>query len=97
MIAEVYLSDADKIKQVLENLNKLLQEKNKRYGNAALNPINLFNKFDASNSILIRLDDKLNRIKNSDELRKNDIIDIMGYLTLLCVSKNWFNFNDLID
>jgi len=97
MISEAYLTDEDKIKQVLESLNKLLQEKNKRYGNSALKPINLFNKLESFNSILIRLDDKLNRVKNSDELRKNDIADIMGYLTLLCVSKNWLNFNDLID
>lgn len=97
MISEAYLSNEDKIKKVLENLNKLLQEKNKRYGDSALTPMKLFNKFDASDSILIRLDDKLNRVKNSDVLRKNDIADIMGYLTLLCVSKNWLNFNDLID
>ena len=97
MISEAYLSNEDKIKKVLENLNKLLQEKNKRYGDSALTPMKLFIKFFASDSILIRLDDILYRVKNSDVLRKNDIADIMGYLTLLCVSKNWLNFNDLID
>lgn len=87
----------DKIQETLLSLNTLLQEKNKRYGNAALNPLGIFNKNSATDGILIRLDDKLQRVKNSDILRKNDIADIMGYLTLLCVEKEWTNFDDLID
>lgn len=85
------------IEDILESLNNLLQEKNKRYGNAALSPLGIFNKNSPTEGILIRLDDKLNRIKNSDILRKNDIADVMGYLTLLCVEKEWTNFEDLID
>lgn len=88
---------SDKIQETLLSLNTLLQEKNKRYGNAALNPLGIFNKNSATDGILIRLDDKLQRVKNSDILRKNDIADIMGYLTLLCVEKEWTNFDDLID
>ena len=45
----------------------------------------------------IRLDDKVKRVKNSKELRKNDIIDLTGYLVLLCIEKDWLNFDDLID
>lgn len=88
---------SDKIQETLLSLNTLLQEKNKRYGNAALNPLGIFNKNRATDGILIRLDDKLQRVKNSDILRKNDIADIMGYLTLLCVEKEWTNFDELID
>jgi len=87
----------DKIKQTCDSLNRLLQEKNKRYGNSALEPLGIFNKKSASDGIMVRLDDKLMRVKNSNELRKNDVSDIMGYLVLLCVDKGWDNFDDLID
>ena len=72
----------------------IIDYKNGKYGDAALSPIGIFNKHiekgaDGTNSILVRLDDKLSRIKNSDELRFNDVIDLMGYLSLLCASKEW--------
>jgi hypothetical protein len=86
-----------RITQVLSSLGMLLQEKNKRYGNSALAPIGIFNKTGAVNGITVRLDDKISRIKNATELRKNDVVDIMGYLTLLCVANEWTDFNDLID
>lgn len=78
-------------------MDKLLQVKNQRYGDGAVNPSRRFSKLGASEGILIRLDDKLNRIENSKELRKNDIADMMGYLTLLCVANDWTDFDDLID
>ena len=87
----------DKIKQTCDSLNRLLQEKNKRYGNSALEPLGIFNKKSASDGIMVRLDDKLMRVKNSNELRKNDVSDVIGYLVLLCVDKGWDNFDDLID
>lgn len=88
---------SEKIIDVLQSLSDLLQEKNRRYGNSALEPLGIFNKGNSTDGILIRIDDKLQRIKNSSELRKNDVADIMGYLTLLCVSKGWDDFKDLID
>ena len=74
---------------------KVIEYKNGKYGDAALTPIGIFNKHivkgeDGANSILVRLDDKLQRIKNSDELRFNDVCDIMGYLSLLMASKGWY-------
>ena len=93
----------DKIEAVYTSQMKLVLEKNKRYGNAALAPVDIFSKHIknentvALNSILIRLSDKLARIKNADELRKNDVSDLMGYLSLLCVEKEWLDFDDLID
>lgn len=85
-----------KIKETLESLNNLLQEKNKRYGNSALEPLEDI-KYTSEDGIKIRLSDKIKRVINSDELRINDIADCMGYLTLLCVYKDWNNFNELID
>lgn len=90
-------TDAAKFKQITTSLCELLTEKNKRYGNAALKPLGVFNKNNASAGIQIRLDDKLMRVKNSKELRKNDVADIMGYLVLLCADKDWMDFSELID
>lgn len=43
---------------------------------------------DATNSILIRLDDKLGRVMSNteDKPRVNDVCDIIGYCTLLLIS-----------
>lgn len=91
------MDTTDKIRETLSNMTELLIEKNIRYGNSALNPPNIFSKLPSEDSICIRLDDKLNRIKSSDQLRKNDVSDMIGYLTLLCVSRGWTDFQELID
>ena len=85
-----------KIEAVCENLKKLLFEKNKKYGDSALNPINIFAKTNTGlDKLLVRLDDKISRINNSEELRKNDVWDMLGYLVLLIISKEWIQNNDL--
>jgi hypothetical protein len=86
-----------KIKIICEQLSNFLIEKNKRYGDSALSPIHIFNKDNANNSILIRLDDKLNRIKNNPILQRNDVIDLAGYLVLLMADHSWLDFKDLLD
>ena len=68
-------------------IQKLLIVKNQRYGDAAINPKRRFSKASSEEGILIRLDDKLNRIEESNELRVNDISDMIGYLILLLVAK----------
>ena len=87
----------DKIQTITESLNRLLQAKNRNYGNSALEPLGIFNKNGSTEGILVRLDDKLMRVKNSAELRKNDISDLMGYMVLLCIAEDWTDFDDLID
>lgn len=97
LISDDNLTSADKISKICKSLETLLLEKNKRYGDNALRPIQTFSKADPIQQILNRLDDKLSRIKNSDELRKNDVSDVAGYLVLLCAAKDWLDFSDLID
>lgn len=94
--SEEELSTFDKISLITSSLNNLLQEKNKRYGDSALESLEGI-KYTAEDGIKIRLADKIKRVINSDDLRKNDVADILGYLTLLCANKNWLNFEDLID
>lgn len=91
------LSSQEAIEQVCDQIKAVLIEKNKRYGDSALKPKKIFNKLSADQSILVRLDDKIGRIMNSEEIRKNDVADIIGYLVLLCVSRGWIDLSDQID
>lgn len=73
---------------------KLLEYKNKHYGNSALSPIEVFN---GKSKVGQRADDKLSRIKNSPVLRKADVIDLLGYLILICKENNWADFTEFED
>lgn len=77
-----------KISEILDGMKDLLLYKNQKYGDSAINPKKIFYKGDSTNSILIRLDDKLGRIMNNpeDKPRTNDVADIIGYCTLLLIS-----------
>lgn len=92
MNKETKLSDSQiKIAEITDATKDLLLYKNARYGDSALNPIGVFTKHlkntpENTASILVRLDDKLGRVRNADELRVNDVSDIIGYCTLLLVS-----------
>lgn len=86
----------EELEVILEDLKYLLTEKNRRYGNNALNPIQVFSNLSSEEGIRIRLDDKIRRIKASTEIRKNDVADLIGYLILLSIKKE-YNFENLID
>tara|TARA_R110002020_G_scaffold449131_1_gene662115 strand:- start:669 stop:1088 length:420 start_codon:yes stop_codon:yes gene_type:complete len=84
-------SDFDKI---TSSIAVMLKAKNKAYGGSALKPLEIFAKHHSYGS---RLDEKLARVKNSDELRKNDVADLLGGLILICKEKGWDDFSDQID
>ena len=68
------------------NIATLLLEKNIAYGNSALNPIQIFAKIPAGDKLDVRIDDKLNRIKNGSVYAgDNDMFDLVGYLVLKLV------------
>jgi hypothetical protein len=88
----------EKIIQVFNSMRDVVIEKNKRYGDAALAPRQIFSKLEPGEGIKVRIDDKLSRIlNNAGEIRKNDVADLMGYLSLLAVAQGWLDFADLID
>lgn len=75
---------------VLEEIRDLLIAKNQKYGNSALEPIGVFSQLSAKEGLLVRIDDKLKRIKNGS-LEKDDedvINDLIGYLVLLKIIGN---------
>ena len=94
-------STQDKITATCEGMARLLVAKNQRYGNSALEPVRVFAQVEPEVGIYVRLDDKLSRVRNSlshgEAPRRNDIVDLIGYLVLYCVKQGWMDFDDLID
>jgi hypothetical protein len=82
------MNTQEKIVEIIEGITTLLLEKNKRYGDSALTPTNIFSKLPAGEAIKVRLDDKISRIINSSELRTNDVSDIIGYCVLYLISQD---------
>ena len=74
--------------QECEALKVLLLEKNRKYGDSAINPTRLFSKASPVEQINVRLDDKISRIKSSQSDEDEDVeLDILGYLILKRVAK----------
>lgn len=70
---------------VLEQIGDMLIAKNKKYGDAALNPNQTFSSCDAVELIRVRIDDKLSRIRNRNpaEIEDEDVkMDLIGYLII---------------
>ena len=77
----------EKISSTCDQIKWLLLKKNIAYGNSALNPIRIFAKSDTVEQLYVRIDDKLNRLKNGREyVGDNDIDDLLGYLILLKIA-----------
>lgn len=80
---------ANKVSSYLLEIRELLVTKNLKYGNSALEPLGVFSKLSAKDGLLVRIDDKLKRIKNGS-LEKDDedvINDLIGYLVLLKIEQ----------
>lgn len=84
------LSDTQaQISTICDDIKELLLEKNRKYGDSALNPNRIFSKANAVEQILVRIDDKLNRIQKGAGLLANDedvVSDLIGYLVLLKIA-----------
>ena len=80
-----------KISGVCDDIKELLIHKNRKYGNSALKPCRVFSKSSAVEQLLVRIDDKLNRIMKGAGLLANDedvVNDLIGYLVLLKIGMN---------
>lgn len=64
--------------------------KNARYGDAALEPLNIFSKAGPVAGIKVRIDDKLKRIQNAGlvDATEDTLQDLAGYLILLMIAKD---------
>lgn len=87
---DIKYSFEDKVDEVIGSIANMLIEKNRKYGDSALNPARIFSKADATEQIKVRIDDKLNRIKNAQDDDTEDAVkDLTGYLILLMIARGF--------
>ena len=82
------------IANVCDDIKAMLLDKNAKYGDSALHPLRILSKASPTEQILVRIDDKLNRIKQGDILEDDEdvVSDLIGYLILLKVAfRNPYN------
>jgi hypothetical protein len=68
---------------------KMLIGKNARYGDSALAPLRIFSKANATEQLLVRIDDKISRIRRTgigEAADEDTLADLIGYLILLRLS-----------
>lgn len=77
------------ILSVVKNIAEILVDKNRKYGNAALQPKRIFSRSNLIQQLNVRIDDKLSRIANQQADEDEDAeLDLVGYLILKRVCKN---------
>ena len=84
------MNTRSKIKSKCKKLENLLLQKNAKYGDSALQPLNVFSEAGAVAGIKVRIDDKLKRIKNAGlvDATEDTLQDLAGYLILLMIAKD---------
>ena len=89
-----------KISNICDDIKELLIHKNRKYGNSALKPNRIFSKSSATEQLLVRIDDKLNRIMKGAGLLATDedvVNDLIGYLVLLKISMTSDQNNEILE
>lgn len=72
-----------------DRIKAMLIEKNLKYGNSALDPVRIFSAASTTEQLLVRIDDKLSRLRRGGEYPGDDTtLDLIGYLILLRVALN---------
>ena len=84
------MNTRSKIKAKCKRVEELLLQKNAKYGDASLEPVNIFSKCNSVTSIKARIDDKLKRIQTSGPVDdvEDTLLDLTGYLILLMIAKD---------
>lgn len=77
-----------RIIDVCTRLRAMLLQKNRRYGDSALNPMRVFSKADTLEQMRVRMDDKLSRIAmGAADDDEDPIWDLAGYLVLYLAAR----------
>ena len=84
------MNTRSQIQAKCKEIEELLLHKNSKYGNSALEPLNIFSEANAVAGIKMRIDDKLKRIKNAGlvDATEDTLQDLSGYLILLMIAKD---------
>jgi hypothetical protein len=76
------------IAKACDEIKGILLEKNRTYGNSALDPLRIFSKASLLEQLNVRIDDKLSRIARGSEYTGDDTeLDLIGYLVLRRVAR----------
>lgn len=87
-IAHTLTKTQQEIYDLGQEITNMLIEKNRKYGDSALNPTRIFSKANAVEQIKVRIDDKLSRVLSGQDDEDEDIdLDLVGYLYLLIIAK----------
>ena len=81
-------------------MRDLLLEKNRKYGDSALEPVRVMSQSTPVEQILVRIDDKLSRISRGTGLVGDDedvITDLIGYFVLLKIALQRQNEREAVD
>lgn len=81
------VTTVDRIRAKCAVISDMLVKKNQSYGDSALHPVGIFAKGSALDLIRVRIDDKLNRLRNAPNAFGEDAVkDLIGYLILLQIA-----------
>jgi len=76
------------IKETCREIENMLLEKNRKYGDSAIYPLRIFSHTDPVEQINIRLDDKLSRLRSAQgDDREDAELDLIGYLILKRIAR----------
>jgi len=79
------------IEHECERLKMMLLDKNQKYGNSFMCPIQIFSRIGAEEQVKVRIDDKIKRYMTSSHDDDEDtILDLAGYLILLLVLRRQY-------
>jgi hypothetical protein len=86
---------------LITNFKNYFNAKNKQYGSSALEPIKVFGNGTANTILGSRIDTILSRIATSQQqdgdIKKKDVVNLVGNLVLLMLYKGWIEFDDLME
>lgn len=78
--------DAD-IRAEADAIVAMLIEKNRAYGDSALDPIRVMSRAPVVEQLLVRIDDKLSRLARGNAAGEDVESDLLGYLLILRVAR----------
>lgn len=79
------------IESVCNGIKRMLIEKNRAYGDSALNPVRIFSRTDGEEQLRVRIDDKLSRLMRGqpDAFGEDVYQDLVGYIILLICKRRY--------
>ncbi len=81
------MTTADRIVAECDAVKQILLEKNRAYGDSALNPVRIFSSAATTEQLRVRLDDKLSRLARGHAAGEDVTLDLLGYLILLRIAE----------